>query len=84
MQSRRWSRRQVEWWKERAEQQARRLKMNNVMAYAHALADSIARGRARDRALQAAKANPRTRPVAYKTTADRAIAMAATVAPYHI
>jgi hypothetical protein len=27
---------------ERAEQQARRLKMNNVMAYAHALADSIA------------------------------------------
>jgi hypothetical protein len=66
---------------ERAEIQARQLQHNSVMEHATSWGN---RKLAQDRAVETAKTNPRAhlgRQMAYKTTADRAIAMAATV--YH-
>jgi hypothetical protein len=67
---------------ERAKIQARQLQHNSVMGHATNRGN---RKLARDRVVEAAKTNPRAhlgRQMAYKTIADRAIAMAATVAPY--
>jgi hypothetical protein len=72
MQSERWSRRQFEWWKGLRCKRARQLQHNNVMEHAHSWGS---RKLARDRAVETTKTNPRTRQMAYKVIADRAIAM---------